>query len=202
MKLDRVKQSLKRREGHVRDASLFVVATEGEKTEEIYLNSFQSSRIKVIAVICDDGKSSPDGVLARLSSVMKAFQFGDGDSFWMLIDRDRWTEAMLSAVHSEAKKKGISILCSNQRFEVFLCAHFEEFETSQHIKEGRYEEFLKERLNHFNKTNYDCTDIRKNAAAACDRCERLDISQTELWPPEHSSRAYKLVRSLLSRIGD
>jgi hypothetical protein len=200
MKLDRVKHSLKRGTKQFRDASLFVVATEGEKTEAVYLNSFHSSRIKVFPVICDDGRSSPEGVLERLTFVMKSFQFGENDSFWMLIDRDQWSEQMLSAVNSNAKKLGVQILCSNRRFEVFLCAHFEGFEDSDEIASGQYELFLRKNLGSFNKSSYDCIRVREGTQLACNRCEATDDQTTELWPPEHTSRVYRLVKALLAKI--
>ena len=53
---------------NVRDARLYVVATEGEETEAQYLELFGSSRVRVVTLATrGDGCSAPRHVLDRLS---------------------------------------------------------------------------------------------------------------------------------------
>lgn len=171
MAIDRVRSSLRRRPEEHRDASIFLVATEGEHTESIYLATFRDPRIKVIPIPCEDGKSSPQGVLDRLSEAMTTFQFGGDDTFWILVDRDSWTERMFSEVNSECKKKNIFMSTSNARFEAFLCWHFDDFRDSEEFSTGDYENFLRKKLGSFSKTKFDAHKLRTNTARACSRAE-------------------------------
>jgi hypothetical protein len=73
MAINRSKRPLVRDHGEVRDATLFIVATEGEKTEKIYFSVFRSSRLKVRLLPTLDGKSSPNSVLERISEFQSAY---------------------------------------------------------------------------------------------------------------------------------
>jgi hypothetical protein len=116
MAIDRRRRPLKRTGGELRDASLFIVATEGEKTEPLYFSIFKSPKLKVETLECEDGHSSPEGVLKRVTDFKRRYQFGPGDTFWVVVDRDRWTVKHLSAVFGECNRKDFTLLVARTSF--------------------------------------------------------------------------------------
>ena len=201
MSLERVKKSLQRQPGEFRDASLVIVATEGEHTERLYLDQFRNRRVKVVPVVCEDGTSSPEGTLNRLNVALDAFDVGDGDSFWLLVDRDQWTEAMFSQVRSQCVQKGYTLAVSNRRFEAFLALHVENAANSPLFLAGDYEAVIRSTLGSYNKTSYNAATLFENRHIACDQCRALDTMENAIFPPDHCSRAYLLVEHIESLVG-
>lgn len=200
MPIDRIRHSLKRSQRGNRDASIFLVGTEGEHTERIYLDIFDSPKIKVVAIPCDDGHSSPIGVLTKVLEARKKFDFGKGDSFWLLVDKDCWTEKMLSEVHSQCKKIGAKILVSNERFEVFLCSHFEDFFVSGEYKSKSYELFLKKKLGGYSKSKFDAKKLLGGVKLACEINRTRDDGKNEIYTNDCGSRAYVLVERIIDKV--
>lgn len=199
MVIERVRSRLKRNAEELRDASIFIVGTEGEHTERIYLSAFKSNKIKVVPVECDDGASSPDGVLRKVDEISKIFQFGDGDSFWLLVDKDAWTQKMFSDVYRECKKKGFMLCVSNHQFEIFLAHHFDDYDPLECSETKDIIKFLKIKLGGFSKSKYDASKLIGNAKLASDRCRIADTGKNEIWPDRPGSRAYLLVSDILSK---
>lgn len=63
----RKKRPLKREISHLRDASLIIIASEGEVTEKVYFESylFESMRVQVRVLETRMGISSPTAVLPK-----------------------------------------------------------------------------------------------------------------------------------------
>ena len=120
----RKKRPLDRNIDHRADTSLIVIATEGEKTEKQYFETFKYRRVQVKVEATEKGKSSPAHVLERLDAYVKEFVIGDGDELWLAIDVDRWEKRMLAEVTREAVQKGFSLAVSNPCFELWLLLHF------------------------------------------------------------------------------
>lgn len=60
---------------NVRDASLFVIATEGAKTEPAYFEAFKSPRVRIeVLPTSEDNRSAPKHVVERLRAFKKKFQ--------------------------------------------------------------------------------------------------------------------------------
>lgn len=200
MPIDRVRSQMRRKEGELRDASIVLVGTEGEKTEAIYLDAFGSARVKVVTVVCDDGRSSPKGVLNKVSEAITRFNFGSGDTFWIIVDKDQWKEKEFSEVFALCRQKGITHVVSNERFEVFLCYHFTDFVGSPEFENGEYEKFLRAKLGVYRKNKFDAQRLRSLAKTACDACASADGGSHALWPDPPNSRAYLLVRAILEKL--
>lgn len=200
MSIDRIRRELKRSTGRRRDPTLFFVATEGSRSEIIYLEAIKSDRIRILALGSADGRSSPQGVFDRIKEVKRAVDYGTGDSFWLLCDRDLWPEKMFAEVNSLCKQSGIALCTSNERFEVFLCHHFPDFPDSEAWINGEYETFLREKLGAYQKNKFDAAKIVVNAAEACKKCDEFDDHETELWPNRPNSRAYLLISAILSKM--
>ena len=102
---------------------LFVVAVEGEATENAYLGMLQQIlRVPIRCLPTADGLSAPVHVSKRLVEFRKTLPKNPTDQFWVVIDRDRWVPEQLSALYAQNFKVAISNPC----FETWLLAHFED----------------------------------------------------------------------------
>src|SRR5574344_2122944 len=96
-----------RREAY-RDARLIVIASEGKDTERIYFKAlakeYTNPRVHVhILERSEDEQncSSPEHVLKQMIDYKSRYELEADDELWLVIDKDRWTDAMLSHVASE-----------------------------------------------------------------------------------------------------
>jgi len=108
----------------VRDATIFVIATEGARTEPLYFAGFNSSRVKVeLLPTGEDQGSSPDAVLNRLQEFRAKYDLHATDELWVVIDVDRWGDLKLRRIYREAKSR-FDVAVSNPCFELWLYLHF------------------------------------------------------------------------------
>lgn len=138
-----------------RDASLLVIACEGEKTEAEYLSfsCFQNSRVKLCIVPSKDGKSSPIHVLENLKEEAEKYDLKPGDQIWIVIDTDRWTfETQLKPLlNAKIRKFPVNIAVSNPCFELFLYLHFSHMPIAP-VKDSRtMEKMLRSSLGQYSK---------------------------------------------------
>jgi hypothetical protein len=109
---------------NVRDASLFVIATEGSETERRYFDGFESSRVHVETLPTGlEGSSSPDAVLERLEEFRDRYDLGGTDQLWLVVDVDRWGDRKLRDVCRDARGR-FATAVSNPCFELWLYLHF------------------------------------------------------------------------------
>lgn len=111
-----------------RDATLVVIATEGEKTEAQYFGFeyFKSSRVKLVIIPSEGGRSAPLHVLENLKRRVSAIALTSKDQLWVVCDVDRWPyDSQLRYLQN--KKVGstpVQLAISNPCFELFLYLHF------------------------------------------------------------------------------
>jgi hypothetical protein len=180
-----------------RDARLFVIATEGKKTEKQYFAMFNSSRIKVeILATDDDGKSAPQYVLERLNGFREQYSLDEDDLLWFVADVDRWPIDNLSAVCREAKQKKYGLAISNPCFEVWLCLHLMDLSPDDHTCKD-FEKRLKTILGKYNKSRLDVSVYQEKIGEAIDRAKNLHPDQQEYWPTTIGSHVYRLVEAFV-----
>lgn len=110
----------------VRDARIFVIAVEGEKTEAQYFSLFQGSRVHVEVLSAGpDGLSAPRQVLERLVKFEDQFDLGGDDERWLVLDVDRQRGQFLDKVTQVARESGYGLAISNPCFELWLLLHFQ-----------------------------------------------------------------------------
>src|SRR6266446_3098265 len=93
-----------RRAGFLKPKKFFIVATEGAKTEKLYLEQFRPPREAVIQVKVlpnTTHKTRPQEVFTRLKLYASQTYLGPEDELWLLIDRDNWSEQELDEVAAE-----------------------------------------------------------------------------------------------------
>ena len=186
-----------KRDEPFRDATLFLIVTEGEISEKIYFEGFRSNRIKVRVVPSEDGKSAPVHVLANVNLFIKGNSLESTDQVYLVIDRDRWPEKQLAAVAKECETKSYNLILSNPCFEFWLFLHLFEYDTALNLNScDNYKKFLSDKIEDYSYTNYDPEPFINQVEIACSRAEDLD-DPSERWPNSSGSRIYLLVREIL-----
>lgn len=186
------------RESANRDARLIVVATEGEHTERIYLEAFTSRRVQIVTLPTDDCKSSPADVAKRIAAYKDEYQVGEGDEFWIVVDRDAWNEGALSSIAEDCSKDETKWLAvSNPCFEVWLALHFTN-EIPEDLKSKNSAKFLRKHLAGYKKSSFKVDELVKNVADAINRARDRDVP-SDRWPNKVGSRVYLLMESILRK---
>ncbi len=183
-----------------RSSKLFVIATEGEKTESQYFGLFESSKIKLkFLPTGKNGHSSPQHVIERLNSFKEEDDIKEDDMFWLVVDVDRWHN--LKSVCAEAREKGYYLAVSNRCFEVWLCLHFQELDskdkTPRHFKKR-----LRTILSSYNESNLDLPKYKPYIQDAINRARKIDINPNENIPSQLGTHVYKLVEHILQSLND
>jgi hypothetical protein len=183
-----------------RDAQLFVIATEGAKTEKQYFGMFYDSRIKVeVLATGEAGDSAPQHVIKRLNQFAQKYDFGEGDTLWLVLDVDRWGPENLSLVCREAQQKGYGLAISNPCFEVWLCLHLGDLNPEDRSCKD-FKQRLKLELEGYNSSKIDTTIFQDHVQGAIDRAKSLHSDSTQNWPPTPGSHVYRVVDLIVKTI--
>ena len=191
-------RTLKRPLGERRYKKLFIIATEGVKTEPRYFVLF-NNRQSVIKVQCLRGKSesSPPQVLRRMAEYLRRESLKESDEAWLVVDKDQWTDEQLHQLHAWAQSsENYGLALSNPKFEYWLLLHFEDGAgvSSSHACSERLKRYL---------PNYD-KDIgpgkitRGMIANAIQRAKQRDNPPCMDWPRSIGSTVYRLLERILS----
>lgn len=125
----RKRKDFKRREG-VKSARLVVIAAEGRNTENIYFESMKvslcASDVHVEVLHRDSNESSPENVYEQIRKFMSEYNIEDDDQLWIVVDKDKWKDKMLSAVAqycAQIIKGGVNFIMSpakQEQHQIFL----------------------------------------------------------------------------------
>lgn len=192
----RKRRPLNRAIPHLRDTKLFVVATEGQRTEKQYFDVFQNARVQVRVIPSDSGFSAPEQVLERLDQFKQEYQVEDDDELWLLVDVDRWGSAKLSKVAALTLQKGYKLGISNPCFEVWLYLHFNDLPVRD-LTCADIVELLRQELGSYNKSKLNTEPFKNHIREAVERARRLHVNAGERWPTALGTHVYKLVEQLL-----
>jgi hypothetical protein len=200
-----------RRESNCRQAkNVYVIATEGEKTEPQYFNGlknhYRNPRIYVKVLDRSTSASSPKHIIRTINKIRKDFDFKRDDEMWIVIDKDRWSARMLSQVATQCNQKNINMALSNPCFEVWLLLHLKdmsEYSDSkitilQNNKNRDLEKEIRRICGKFNKINLDLSKYIPNISAAIDRAHALDTNPGHRWPNSIGTRVYKIAEKIIS----
>ena len=185
--------------GERRYRKLFIVATEGVKTEPQYF-AILNDHHSVIHVDCTKSKhhSSPLQVLKRMEDRLKQETLKNSDEAWLVVDKDQWQDEQLAQLHTWSQgADNYGFALSNPKFEYWLLLHFE---NGTNIGSSREcSDRLKNHLPDYDKS----LDVRKISPdmiedAVC-RAKIRDNPPCEDWPRTlGSTTVYKLVENILS----
>jgi hypothetical protein len=203
---------LNRRENY-RDATLFVIATEGQETERQYFDGFNASLVKVIVLPTgEDGKSSPESVVSRVADFQRQFDLGNEDELWVVLDVDRWKARQLHDICRSARGK-YKMAVSNPCFELWLFLHLAEPNFSgeewdavlwkAHQNPSRAMKlWLRKHLAEqggYQENNLQFERFHPSIPEAIERAKALDVDPTESYPQTFpGTHVYRLAERLRS----
>ena len=204
-----------------RDARLIVIASEGKDTERIYFKAlakeYTNPRVHVHILErseAEQNNSSPDHVLKQLNDYKSQYELEADDELWLVVDKDRWTEAMLSRVATECSQEvAMHMALSNPCFELWLLLHIEDSalltpeEQKQWIENRRKSKngdpYLKVRLRQkmgsYHESSYDALSLIVHVEDAIERARTLDKNPNDRWPQTLGTRVYLLAESVMNR---
>ena len=204
-----------------RDARLIVIASEGKDTERIYFKAlakeYTNPRVHVHILErseAEQNNSSPDHVLKQLNDYKSQYELEADDELWLVVDKDRWTEAMLSCVATECSQEvAMHMALSNPCFELWLLLHIEDSalltpeEQKQWIENRRKSKngdpYLKVRLRQkmgsYHESSYDALALIAHVEDAIERARALDNNPNDRWPQTLGTRVYLLAESVMNR---
>lgn len=194
---------------------IFVLAFEGNITEEKYFSEFKNSSkfndeliyLHLLKRSADDTNSAPNHVFSKLKKEAKdEFNFKKGDELWMIIDTDRWKN-IPKIIEACNDLENMFVAVSNPCFEFWLLLHIKDI---QEYNEDELELLLKNKkagnrnfvdtkiveiVGSYNKTNLKTEDFLPHIDTAVLRAKNLDQPQEE-YPTKLGSHIYKLIEKL------
>ena len=204
-----------------RDARLIVIAAEGKDTERIYFEAlakkYTNPRVHVHILKRkkeEQNNSSPEHVLKQLVDYEKQYELESDDELWLVVDRDRWTDAMLSNVATKwAQSYYLHISLSNPCFELWLLLHLVDVallspeERQLWIENLRASKnadpylkvLLRQAMGSYHEANYDAEMLIEHVGEAIDRAKSLDTNLTDRWPQILGTQVYLLAESVMNR---
>lgn len=198
----------------VRSARLVVIASEGRCTEAIYFSAVRDNlrapNVHVEILERDTNESSPEKVHAQIAEFMRHYNIEDDDELWLVIDRDRWHDRMLSSVARLcAQNSHLNFCMSNPCFELWLLLHLEDIRTydgetfaelTANRKNSAGVTWLKKRmrdlLGSYNESNYDAVSLLPNIDRAITIARDLDTNPSDRWPQTTGTHVYRLIESI------
>ena len=204
-----------------RDARLIVIASEGKDTERIYFKAlakeYSNPRVHVHILersVAEQNNSSPEHVLKQLNDYKSQYELEADDELWLVVDKDRWTEAMLSRVATECSQEvAMHMALSNPCFELWLLLHIEDValltpEEQKQWMENRKKSknadpYLKARLRQkmgsYHESSYDAQTLMAHVENAIERARTLDKNPNDRWPQTLGTRVYLLAKSAMNK---
>lgn len=179
--------------------NLYIVATEGEKTEKRYFDEFNNDEfrknIQVRVLPAQRGASAPQQVLKRLQKFVRTQDVREGDELWVVVDVDSWGEHALDNLCQQCARLGFSVAVSNPCFELWLVLHQEKPPIPQKNKDCERE--LERLLGHYDKADYDVRKLLQHVSLAIKNAQQRDHDQEETWPHSPGTHVYKMVKKLI-----
>ena len=182
---------------NTRDAQLFIIATEGAKTERSYFEIFHDSRIKIEVLATGEANdSAPQHVIERLNEFAQKYNLGEEDTLWLVLDVDRWGPKNLSSVCRQAKQKKYRLAISNPCFEAWLCLHFDNLDPNDKTCKD-FKKRLQSVLGSYNSSNIDVAPFVENIQEAVRRAKQLHSDDNQNWDPTPGSHVYRVIEMIL-----
>ncbi len=196
-------RGLRARPSTHRDARLFIIATEGEKSEPAYFEALDrlgivdADRFLLVILRSTEGNSAPTHVVDRLSQEASKHQLMPLDEKWVVVDTDRWQTNLVEASQL-ATQRGIQLAVSNPCWEVWLLQHLDAPPVPLPTACNECERSLRVLLGGYSKQDAPAGLITSESVArATGRCRR--ISAVDRWPQSPGSHVGELLAAL--RVG-
>ena len=198
----KTRRSFQRPSGERPYRKLFVLATEGRRTEPEYFSIFNDDDCTVhIECIRSGSKSSPAQVLKRMARRLEEKGLKKTDEAWLVVDTDKWTDLQLFHLHSwslEKENRGLAV--SNPGFEYWLLLHFDEGARIDGMQCCL--DRLRQHLPDYDKSIGIRSFPRELIEKAVERAKKRDAPPCEDWPRNPgATTVYRLVANILKAMG-
>ena len=192
------RRRFRRPPGKRRYRKLFLIATEGVKTEPQYFAIFNDPDSVVHVKWLRSKHHSPTHVLKHMEDRLRRENLLASDEAWLVVDKDQWRDEDLAQLHrwsQGADNYGFAL--SNPRFEYWLLLHFEDGTQIGSSRECSIR--LKKYLPGYDK-NIDIRKIKPDMIKdAILRAKVRDNPPCVDWPRQFgSTTVYKLVENILN----
>ncbi|MCP5518448.1 MAG: RloB domain-containing protein [Verrucomicrobiales bacterium] len=175
----------------------FIIATEGECTEDIYFTALKPPRdaaIQLKVLPTRKGRSHPRQVLERLKNYDRDAGSSAQDELWLVVDKDAWTEIDLDDVARALNgMPRYHLALSNPCFELWLVLHRRD---SSGKSCAQLQAILEDELGAYRKNGYDAEKLKPGIEDAITRARRIDTPAQEPWPRADGTQVYRLVQKL------
>lgn len=193
------RRNFRRPLGERRYRKMFVIATEGAKTEPEYfeiLKQIVGDVIVNIRCLPGDTKSAPIKVLNRMKKFLLDTALRDEDEAWLVVDKDNWTAKQLAELYDWSQgRNNYGLAVSNPRFELWLLFHFEEAKGISSAM--KCSERLKRYWPKYTKSIIKQTITREMIDQAITRAKQRDNPPCRDWPRTAGTTVYRLVERIL-----
>lgn len=178
---------------------IYVIATEGKKTEKIYFDVFNGEKyrknIQVKVLPTGKGSSSPLAVFKRLKEYASKVSLKKKDELWVVIDVPEWTEEQLQFVFDQCLKEKYFLAASYPSFEIWLVLHQQKLKKLSNVADCK-RELTRILGKEYEKGDYDPTKLLEYVENAIRHAKDLHTDQKEKWPISVGSHVYLLVSKL------
>ena len=183
-----------------RDYRKFVIIAEGEREDDYFLQfNSVSSRIQIIIVEREGGKSAVKYFLERAEKYIDKYGLLPEDYLWFVLDIDRWPREQINdlAIACE-KEKNWKIAISNPCFEVWLYYHFKKvipknLDTCKSLKYA---------VGNLDNGGYNPKVFAREIHKATVNSKRKDLHPEKFYPDLNVTKLYSLAEEMLSLLGN
>ncbi|VAV82700.1 hypothetical protein MNBD_DELTA01-503 [hydrothermal vent metagenome] len=182
----------RRKTGFKEQRPVFVIATDGTKTEPRYFDQFKTTKKVSIQYVRDTNLPK---IFRRLNTYCHEHGVKPKeDNVWLVIDKDTKSTNHLNEIAADCKKKGYDLAVSNPCFEYWLYLHLAEHKpfasASSCIRA------LTRKLGTYDKAKYDLARFKPDIDSAVKKAQRNDSGNSHSWPKDTGTHVYKLVKKL------
>lgn len=204
-----------------RDARLVVIASEGKDTEKIYFRAlakeYANPRVHVHILNRAEGEennSSPEHVCQQLEEYKSLYSLEADDELWLVVDKDHWTDAMLSRVAAKcAQDDFMHMALSCPCIELWLLLHFVDASSLPAEEQRLWVEnrkrsktsdpylkvLLRRLMGSYHESAYDTALLLPHVEEAIAHARQLDVNPDDRWPQSLGTRIYLLAESVMNR---
>jgi RloB-like protein len=205
--ISRRPRPIPRDEGKLRDARLFVIATEDTYAPKQYFAFFGHPRIHVEVLGTSIGEGQdPSSVINRLIKFAEEYQITGDDQLWAFLDTDHWIrgnhkKGLIQAI-DEARQRGYKVAMSRPCFDLWLLLHHEEVAPGTIFANcDAVGSRIRTLRGEFNKTNlkrehYTLLQVEVALARAKALDTHVSDESADFWPETTATRIHLLMNEL------
>ena len=213
--MPREREEFFRESNTIEREKIFILAFEGNITEEKYFSEFKNSHrfndeliyLHLLTREVDDTNSAPKHVFKKLKKEAKdEFNFKSEDELWMIIDTDRWKN-IPDIIKDCNDLDNMFVAVSNPCFELWLLLHIKDiqeygeeelgllFRNKRTGRRNYVDKKIVELVGSYKKSDPNINDFLPYIDIAVLRAKNLDHLQEE-YPTRLGSHVYKLIEKL------